>query len=275
MGLSPRGRGNRPGAASRPPMVGSIPAWAGEPRSRQTSAFVSRVYPRVGGGTMEALHKWRAGEGLSPRGRGNRERGRREYRPGGSIPAWAGEPRRRWRRRSADRVYPRVGGGTERRRGDRRADEGLSPRGRGNRNADDRNRVDMGSIPAWAGEPRLHEIVVREPRVYPRVGGGTRDRADEALDERGLSPRGRGNRSLAQVVPSVRGSIPAWAGEPIPNSCPCGEIRVYPRVGGGTRGGRESLYGDQGLSPRGRGNRDDTDLTQRNRGSIPAWAGEP
>ena len=50
---------------------------------------------------------------------------------------------------------------------------GLSPRGRGNQ--DDRrfSSLNLGSIPAWAGEP--FDIILLRPswRVYPRVGGGT------------------------------------------------------------------------------------------------------
>ena len=49
-------------------------------------------------------------------------------------------------------------------------------------------------------------------------------------------------------------SIPAWAGEPLPQVQALGHTWVYPRVGGGTRSGYSRT----------------TFL-----GSIPAWAGEP
>ena len=187
----------------------------------------------------------------------------------GSIPAWAGEPgipsghepafgrglsprgrgtpaiRRRGEHPLAqERVYPRVGGGT--------LPAPTIP------------TVD-GSIPAWAGEPTISERSIVPPRVYPRVGGGTS--RDPVLSvplvhpSRSI-PAWAGEPGESAVRRSSHGpsprSIPAWAGEP------CGS------------GGRTSSYRDQGLSPRGRGNR-----VIRSRvlsdlvGSIPAWAGEP
>ena len=90
-GLSPRGRGNRGGLRIAPVLYGSIPAWAGEPGRRTLEDPGSRVYPRVGGGTSVPDASL-IGEGLSPRGRGNRIRTIRKARKRRSIPAWAGEP---------------------------------------------------------------------------------------------------------------------------------------------------------------------------------------
>ena len=93
-------------------------------------------------------------------------------------------------------------------------------------------------------------------------------------------------------------SIPAWAGEPLPQEPPIYCARVYPRVGGGTFSRMVRVLACVGLSPRGRGNRylsvfkllslasvyprvgggtfinphSDQGSTMR---SIPAWAGEP
>ena len=50
-GLSPRGRGNRVLARARPPVKGSIPAWAGKPAKWTTWNTICWVYPRVGGET--------------------------------------------------------------------------------------------------------------------------------------------------------------------------------------------------------------------------------
>ncbi len=91
----------------------------------------------------------------------------------------------------------------------------------------------------------------------------------------GLSPRGRGNLPCIAFCPTIRRSIPAWAGEPcLPrNGTP--KDTVYPRVGGGTTSTSAGMTRGAGLSPRGRGN------PWRGRGkcgyagSIPAWAGEP
>ena len=49
------------------------------------------------------------------------------------------------------------------------------------------------SIPAWAGEPKLKNILIGLAEVYPRVGGGTARNVPDHSNITGLSPRGRGN----------------------------------------------------------------------------------
>ena len=48
------------------------------------------------------------------------------------------------------------------------------------------------SIPAWAGETTSTAGLPNNPPVYPRVGGGNREKYDAEYLEQGLSPRGRG-----------------------------------------------------------------------------------
>ena len=94
--------------------------------------WISRVYPRACGGTVERFGSERDDTGLSPRVRGNpfllsstgianglspRVRGNHERQlhaeiQHGSIPARAGEPDRLRYRHSRARVYPRACGGT-------------------------------------------------------------------------------------------------------------------------------------------------------------------
>ena len=115
-GLSPRGRGNRDGPARDIGIKRSIPAWAGEPSFRRPISGARRVYPRVGGGTESFVLRPSFFRGLSPRGRGNLTSNRWRGLRTGSIPAWAGEP---GLERLADprrKVYPRVGGGTLKRK---------------------------------------------------------------------------------------------------------------------------------------------------------------
>ncbi len=71
-GLSPRGRGKLPRMAWASSGAWSIPAWAGETRSRSAAASVTMVYPRVGGGNRSHYADLYARRGLSPRGRGKR-----------------------------------------------------------------------------------------------------------------------------------------------------------------------------------------------------------
>ena len=107
------------------------------------------------------------------------------------------------------------------------------------------------------------------------MGGETSAPRCWRLIAAGLSPRGRGNRPLlVPVLPNV-GSIPAWAGKPVPCHWVEPDLWVYPRVGGETRNRDKQTLTDAGLSPRGRGNLRYYRYHQLHRGSIPAWAGKP
>ena len=274
-GLSPRVRGNPLLRQHRRARRGSIPACAGEPRGRTTSGRISRVYPRVCGGTRRRI-TWPARRtGLSPRVRGNRGPAGGRGHGAGSIPACAGEPSAPRSKRSPRRVYPRVCGGTANSKPGTVGWLGLSPRVRGNPCSKGGARHDRGSIPACAGEPARADRNPVHQRVYPRVCGGTWLRCTCIRKFPGLSPRVRGNRMRGGVCVAVGGSIPACAGEPPSRrSCrACGT--VYPRVCGGTGAGARRAAGSSGLSPRVRGNqgrRGDEDVLD---GSIPACAGEP
>ena len=240
------------------------------PLTRHTS-----VYPRVGGGTAAAGSIANIGNGLSPRGRGNRRSPARFGSRSGSIPAWAGEPHGDGGRPGDRRVYPRVGGGTAAALSIANIGNGLSPRGRGNHLQLQVVAVRDGSIPAWAGEPLALVVVVLLVRVYPRVGGGTTCKAHADCPGPGLSPRGRGNHGHERGRCSVPGSIPAWAGEPWLTAWSTVPATVYPRVGGGTCKIGKRHHHDGGLSPRGRGNHGCANDDCATEGSIPAWAGEP
>ena len=71
-GLSPRMRGNPNSIHIYPPVIGSIPAHAGEPLIQLLGHSFTGVYPRACGGTFVKLHANRDLPGLSPRMRGNR-----------------------------------------------------------------------------------------------------------------------------------------------------------------------------------------------------------
>ena len=172
-GLSPRVRGNPAQGGGAGGAHGSIPACAGEPTTTSRRSCSHEVYPRVCGGTVAASPMTGVDVGLSPRVRGNRERGHDRARRVGSIPACAGEPARRPRPGSARGVYPRVCGGTRLPPQVRTISPGLSPRVRGNRDELGEGAVRAGSIPACAGEPSRCGGPSPPTRVYPRVCGGT------------------------------------------------------------------------------------------------------
>ncbi len=171
--------------------------------------------------------------GLSPRGRGKHISSQRSRRPGGSIPAWAGETRTRLQQKFLHKVYPRVGGGNRYRITKSDLAEGLSPRGRGKRALPRHEVAQARSIPAWAGETRWRRCPSHSPGVYPRVGGGNRRCPGRVSCLRGLSPRGRGKPVIPRGDALLAGSIPAWAGETVDSPKSYSAARVYPRVGGG------------------------------------------
>ena len=151
------------------------------------------------------------------------------------------------------------------------------------------------SIPAPAGEPCKAESLTTELKVYPRACGGTLPRSSQKKWTRGLSPRLRGNLGAGASSMGMIGSIPAPAGEPLPNAVAQRRVGVYPRACGGTsyfEAGNNSymvypracggtVHPDlprscpRGLSPRLRGNHYTSTLTNTGSGSIPAPAGEP
>ena len=213
--------------------------------------------------------------GLSPRVRGNRRHRPREALPGRSIPACAGEPQGQRRPSDESAVYPRVCGGTCRSSLISAGSKGLSPRVRGNPSAMATSSISAGSIPACAGEPITRRQTGWTRVVYPRVCGGTGGGRRPVSPRVGLSPRVRGNQSLAGITSCADGSIPACAGEPSPVWRMGQASEVYPRVCGGTADAVVHAAPRQGLSPRVRGNRRRPAPASGRRRSIPACAGEP
>ena len=176
-GLSPRGRGKLADLPALHAKYRSIPAWAGEtpalrilsiafmvyPRVGGGNAGASWcpvqscwVYPRVGGGNSKLVNAARRCYGLSPRGRGKLIHTPASRTSQRSIPAWAGETELMRAMYTTRGVYPRVGGGNASVCYENVAQSGLSPRGRGKRAGISDGRLQVGSIPAWAGETAFH-----------------------------------------------------------------------------------------------------------------------
>ena len=152
---------------------------------------------------------------------------------------------------------------------------GLSPRVRGNRPGSPSGDANCRSIPACAGEPRRAQSVPALPAVYPRVCGGTPRPSRDQPSTKGLSPRVRGNLGAPKRAPRGDGSIPACAGEPPLSAAARPDVRVYPRVCGGTSPACPRAGQGMGLSPRVRGNLGLSSQTWPPLRSIPACAGEP
>ena len=192
-GLSPRVRGNQHIDPHDHPAIWSIPACAGEPAGVPMRGLGRRVYPRVCGGTLRDTIHIRPTWGLSPRVRGNPHPSRQRQKCQRSIPACAGEPPFVGGTSYANRVYPRVCGGTGACQSACACACGLSPRVRGNPRRGWRDGGRLRSIPACAGEPCGSGFMVSPPQVYPRVCGGTQPVVNTNRKSQGLSPRVRGN----------------------------------------------------------------------------------
>ena len=178
------------------PLFGSIPAYAGEPCGPRSRSLPGAVYPRVCGGTTTTGCRLSLQMGLSPRMRGNQGGGRSVHTYQGSIPAYAGEPLNRVKSPSERQVYPRVCGGTAVHTKHDILVRGLSPRMRGNLISFSIRSSNSGSIPAYAGEPKLLIMAAMARAVYPRVCGGTVIIGIAILLGLGLSPRMRGNQRV-------------------------------------------------------------------------------
>ena len=213
--------------------------------------------------------------GLSPRVRGNPAVWWKRWLASGSIPACAGEPRRRPASRCSTPVYPRVCGGTIATCPVCQRQTGLSPRVRGNRERPYVTDKSIGSIPACAGEPPPPAQNRCPHEVYPRVCGGTTTHYAALSAPSGLSPRVRGNPSTCSPGHPIPGSIPACAGEPPDDVGAQAAHQVYPRVCGGTTPYGGLAHQRQGLSPRVRGNLPHEYARWYSGRSIPACAGEP
>ena len=274
-GLSPHVRGNRRRDTEAEKVWGSIPARAGEPCPRRAPDSRVRVYPRTCGGTILSVQIQAAMMGLSPHVRGNRPCGCKPPTLEGSIPARAGEPRRRACLCRRQGVYPRTCGGTGRKIFSTRSMKGLSPHVRGNLEMALAAEGLQGSIPARAGEPSVEACSVADSGVYPRTCGGTHCAERPEAADLGLSPHVRGNLEAGDGFPGRDGSIPARAGEPSAFFCGVSISWVYPRTCGGTSSSQVHLLLSEGLSPHVRGNRAPVPARKFIVGSIPARAGEP
>ena len=166
--------------------------------------------------------------------RGNQIPAKPEFFCGRSIPACAGEPIAPPAGDSPSAVYPRVCGGTTKRKTLAEGRGGLSPRVRGNPAAKKDRSMQTRSIPACAGEPLRDHRQDGRAKVYPRVCGGTASGGFSLLVRGGLSPRVRGNLINKVTKTASSWSIPACAGEPARPPARRTACRVYPRVCGGT-----------------------------------------
>ena len=232
-GLSPQVRGSRIRRDADLIGAGSIPAGAGEPYGFQPSNMYRWVYPRrCGGANWRFIHDKDKG-GLSPQVRGSQSALVLCAPRAGSIPAGAGEPHKRAPARVQAWVYPRRCGGARSCSRTPGNHGGLSPQVRGSPPLTDDPHDIVGSIPAGAGEPVPSRWTGGFTWVYPRRCGGAAPGCRRAIPPAGLSPQVRGSLVREITSRTLRGSIPAGAGEPRIFRRGCDAPGVYPRRCGG------------------------------------------
>ena len=274
-GRSPRARGSHRDAGKRGDLCGSIPAGAGEPLGLGPLLLHHGVDPRGRGGALVRLPSTLFHQGRSPRARGSRGVQLRSQIALGSIPAGAGEPQFPMWRIAAMRVDPRGRGGAGNVAASAGVNPGRSPRARGSPRGVVIPDVDIGSIPAGAGEPSPTAAAPAPTRVDPRGRGGAHPAAPVRGGDRGRSPRARGSLRHAPGLQVRHGSIPAGAGEPRYRASRSTGNWVDPRGRGGADEVFVGIVLTAGRSPRARGSHLLRDPERTVEGSIPAGAGEP
>ena len=90
------------------------------------------------------------------------------------------------------------------------------------------------SIPAYAGDPVFAARDAALGKVYPRLRGGSAERAVITRLADGLSPPTRGILRARRIAYNRDRSIPAYAGDPRIRRVAVSVSGVYPRLRGGS-----------------------------------------
>ncbi len=253
-GSSPLARGKLHDVGGAPPVVGIIPAGAGETDAHPGGAGLGADHPRWRGGNATALGFASAKDGSSPLARGKPQpcagqRGHRRIIPAGAGETLVLEP--------ADELVV-----------------GSSPLARGKRHLRLRVGRQRRIIPAGAGETVLRKTGSVPLGDHPRWRGGNSSSGRGHAVSGGSSPLARGKHaSLSQPCPA-RGIIPAGAGETWRQHRPSATGGDHPRWRGGNDTMRAPAASSAGSSPLARGKRDAGDGAVVDGGIIPAGAGE-
>ena len=273
-GRSPRARGRLAAPRARVMHPGSIPARAGETVAARSQRRIFRVDPRARGGNPLPRPTPSRSTGRSPRARGKPEPAELHVARRGSIPARAGETLATWTAWASTTVDPRARGGNPRQGRKRPLHGGRSPRARGKQILEKARQMQLGSIPARAGETGYLPNPASTPEVDPRARGGNARRAACRPCGTGRSPRARGKPRPSRRSPHPPRSIPARAGETAFPTNVTVTAQVDPRARGGDYY-HPPLWSDiGGRSPRARGRRAGRSPALASAGSIPARAGE-
>jgi len=255
------------------PLHRLIPACAGNTAATRSPSTSRGAHPRVRGEHSDRLVRGRLLPGSSPRARGTRRGDGLGGGGGRLIPACAGNTFAVHSSTPAAPAHPRVRGEHGSVSRSSVTVSGSSPRARGTQVSALRDRVEVGLIPACAGNtrcPRRHDGL---PAAHPRVRGEHSGARSLSAVGEGSSPRARGTRRSTAPPPGGYGLIPACAGNTASRGTPSRRPAAHPRVRGEHKVARIIAAGDEGSSPRARGTRPEASARRTRAGLIPACAG--
>ena len=232
-GPSPLARGKPFAAEVLNVAQGTIPARAGETCAPAPPPSCSGDHPRSRGGNWAMLPGVERSRGPSPLARGKQRRHSTWPTLTGTIPARAGETKRRKRGKVGSRDHPRSRGGNLCKRSFLFLGGGPSPLARGKHTPCTCRPCNQGTIPARAGETISDSARYSPLRDHPRSRGGNVALSRDGAQVWGPSPLARGKLRGADQLARPAGTIPARAGETL--RCCSGQRHAWdhPRSRGG------------------------------------------
>ena len=273
IGSSPLSRGilQEPGSHLR--NIRIIPALAGNTTGTREPPSQHPDHPRSRGEYPPRNPGFSVYPGSSPLSRGIR--GRCEIDDGchGIIPALAGNTSGRSSNPGTSPDHPRSRGEYPGSIAYPAGSYGSSPLSRGILIPAIDGVVEVGIIPALAGNTRARRIRLRQGTDHPRSRGEYQPSVSGQLGGNGSSPLSRGIRNQPRCVADRGGIIPALAGNTGhargSTNCP----RDHPRSRGEYQVEMLWLFNRNGSSPLSRGIRDACPSVHGGEGIIPALAG--
>ena len=205
--------------------------------------------------------------------RGTPRLARLAIRNNGIIPAYAGNTVTWYAASVPAPDHPRVCGEHSCITGESASSGGSSPRMRGTRVGRPPLVQWDGIIPAYAGNTGSGSCSGRGSWDHPRVCGEHPKSTEGSTPVVGSSPRMRGTHVVEQDFKRVAGIIPAYAGNTSSTARRPPARRDHPRVCGEHVKLDSGILTSTGSSPRMRGTLRQVGCHQRQRGIIPAYAG--
>ena len=272
-GSSPRMRGTLVARIPEEIRGWIIPAYAGNTSLPKVFAMLTRDHPRVCGEHPIMIAVQVLSPGSSPRMRGTL--GFAIVLPSifGIIPAYAGNTCLRCCKTRKTRDHPRVCGEHSPCAVACASCLGSSPRMRGTLIKRVPSVLNIGIIPAYAGNTRLSVGVHGVLGDHPRVCGEHAIINGTLILSKGSSPRMRGTPENVSRGNLVQGIIPAYAGNTVAVPKCYVTIGDHPRVCGEHKAYFDRLDGIEGSSPRMRGTPQSLGHLRCVSGIIPAYAG--